>query len=128
MLGFDAPYRLLMRTAQTDAPVGRRPFLLLVRQGLLLACPEYNGSITPLLKNTIDWVTRPAGPDEPTLAAFDGKAAGLVAASPGGLRGQAACVSAAGAHTARLPPRGTDLAGNPGRGRAIPPFPVRGHY
>ncbi|WP_200343523.1 NAD(P)H-dependent oxidoreductase [Rhodovibrio sodomensis] len=55
--------------------------------GLLLACPEYNGSITPLLKNTIDWVTRPADSDEPTLAAFDGKTAGLVAASPGGLGG-----------------------------------------
>ena len=50
--------------------------------GLLLACPEYNGSITPLMKNTIDWVTRPAGADEPTLAAFDGKTAG-------GLRGLA---------------------------------------
>ena len=55
--------------------------------GLLLACPEYNGSITPLMKNTIDWVTRPAGADEPMLAAFDGKAAGLVAASPGALGG-----------------------------------------
>lgn len=55
--------------------------------GLLLACPEYNGSITPLMKNTIDWVTRPADADEPTLAAFDGKAAGLVSASPGGLGG-----------------------------------------
>ena len=60
--------------------------------GLLLACPEYNGSITPLLKNTIDWVTRPAGSDEPMLAAFDGKTAALVSASPGtlgGLRGLA---------------------------------------
>jgi NAD(P)H-dependent FMN reductase len=55
--------------------------------GLLLACPEYNGSITPLLKNTIDWVTRPAGSDEPMLAAFDGKTAGLVSASPGALGG-----------------------------------------
>lgn len=55
--------------------------------GLLLACPEYNGSITPLLKNTIDWVTRPAGSDEPMLAAFDGKTAALVSASPGALGG-----------------------------------------
>jgi NAD(P)H-dependent FMN reductase len=55
--------------------------------GLLLACPEYNGSITPLLKNTLDWVTRPADREEPILAAFDGKVAGLVAASPGGLGG-----------------------------------------
>lgn len=33
--------------------------LLKSHQGLLLACPEYNGSITPLLKNAIDWASRP---------------------------------------------------------------------
>jgi NAD(P)H-dependent FMN reductase len=54
--------------------------------GLLLACPEYNSSITPLLKNTIDWVSRPAEGEAP-LAAFDGKAAALLTASPGALGG-----------------------------------------
>ena len=54
--------------------------------GLLLACPEYNSSITPLLKNTIDWVSRPLA-DEPRLAAFSGKIAALMSASPGGLGG-----------------------------------------
>ena len=54
--------------------------------GLLLACPEYNSSITPLLKNTIDWVSRPIT-DEPRLAAFAGKTAALMSASPGGLGG-----------------------------------------
>lgn len=57
--------------------------------GLLLSCPEYNSSITPLLKNVIDWVSRPEE-GEPPLAAFEGKVAGLVSASPGrlgGLRG-----------------------------------------
>ncbi|MEC7501357.1 MAG: NAD(P)H-dependent oxidoreductase [Planctomycetota bacterium] len=53
---------------------------------LLLACPEYNSSITPLLKNTIDWVSRPVA-DEPRLAAFIGKTAALMSASPGGLGG-----------------------------------------
>ena len=57
--------------------------------GLLIAAPEYNGSISAVLKNTIDWVSRPVE-GEPSLSAFTGKVAGLVAASPGrlgGLRG-----------------------------------------
>ena len=54
--------------------------------GLLLACPEYNSSITPLLKNTLDWVSREhAG--ESGLAPYQGKLAALVAASAGSLGG-----------------------------------------
>jgi chromate reductase len=57
--------------------------------GLLLACPEYNSSITPLLKNTLDWVSRPDG-KESGLVPYEGKLAALVSASEGhlgGLRG-----------------------------------------
>lgn len=63
--------------------------LFLAHQGLLTACPEYNSSITPLWKNTIDWVSRPRA-GEGRLACFSGKVAGLVSASPsalGGMRG-----------------------------------------
>jgi NAD(P)H-dependent FMN reductase len=60
--------------------------LFLAHQGLLIAAPEYNSSITPLLKNTIDWVSRSA-PGEPSLACFDGKVAALLSASPGSLGG-----------------------------------------
>jgi NAD(P)H-dependent FMN reductase len=62
--------------------------VFLAHDALLLACPEYNSSITPLMKNVLDWVSRPggAGGGGP-LVAFDGKVAGLVAASPGGLGG-----------------------------------------
>lgn len=63
--------------------------LMAVHSGLLIACPEYNSSITPLLKNTIDWLSRPQ-PNEAPLASFDGKVAGLLGASAGafgGLRG-----------------------------------------
>ena len=60
--------------------------LFLAHQGLLLACPEYNSSITPLLKNAIDWVSRPV-PGEAPLGCFAGKAAALCAASPGALGG-----------------------------------------
>ena len=55
-------------------------------QGLLVSSPEYNSSLSAVLKNTIDWVSRPA-PGEPPLAAFAGKVAGLLAASPGALGG-----------------------------------------
>lgn len=54
--------------------------------GLLIASPEYNSSITPLLKNTIDWVSRQAG-DEKPLECFTGKTAAILSASPGGLGG-----------------------------------------
>ncbi len=60
--------------------------LFLDHDGLLISSPEYNSSITPLLKNTIDWVSRPAE-GEPMLAAYQGKVAALMAASPGGLGG-----------------------------------------
>jgi len=60
--------------------------LFLAHDGLLIASPEYNSSVTPLLKNTIDWVSRSAAGEEP-LAAYKNKAAVLMAASPGGLGG-----------------------------------------
>jgi NAD(P)H-dependent FMN reductase len=63
--------------------------LMAEHDGFLIACPEYNSSITPLLKNTIDWISRPVE-GEPPLVAFRGKCVALLAASPGrlgGLRG-----------------------------------------
>ena len=54
--------------------------------GLLISCPEYNSSITPLLKNTIDWVSRPTE-GKPPLSPYQGKIAGLMSASPGALGG-----------------------------------------
>ena len=60
--------------------------LMKAHQGFLIACPEYNSSITPLLKNAIDWASRPE-PGEPSLACFKEKVAVLMSASPGGLGG-----------------------------------------
>ena len=60
--------------------------LFINHDGLLIACPEYNSSITAVLKNAIDWVSRPA-PGEPSLVAFRGKIATLMSASPGALGG-----------------------------------------
>jgi chromate reductase, NAD(P)H dehydrogenase (quinone) len=60
--------------------------LLISHQGFLIASPEYNSSITAVLKNAIDWASRPA-PNEPPLAAFAGKVATILSASPGNLGG-----------------------------------------
>ena len=60
--------------------------LLFEHDGLLLACPEYNSSITPLLKNTIDWISRPSG-ERASTAGFRGKPVALIAASGGALGG-----------------------------------------
>ena len=60
--------------------------LFLENDGLLIASPEYNSSFSPLFKNTIDWVSR-SSPGEAGLAAFNGKVATIMSASPGALGG-----------------------------------------
>ncbi len=55
--------------------------------GFLIASPEYNSAFSPLMKNTIDWCSRAESADEPPLAAYAGKSALLLAASPGALGG-----------------------------------------
>ena len=65
--------------------------LFIDHDGLLIASPEYNSSFPAVLKNAIDWVSRPA-PGEPSLAAFRGKVATLMSASPGALGGLRALV------------------------------------
>ena len=60
--------------------------LFIAHHGLLLAAPEYNSSITGVMKNAIDWVSRPVK-GEPPLNGFTGKFAALLAASPGALGG-----------------------------------------
>jgi len=76
-------------------PEGAKRLKALLRgsDGLLIASPEYNSSITAALKNAIDWASRAETKDEPPLAAFRGKAAALCSASPGALGGMRGLVT-----------------------------------
>lgn len=60
--------------------------LFKAHQALLIAAPEYNSSITPLLKNTLDWISR-EHQGESGRVPYAGKVAALVAASTGNLGG-----------------------------------------
>jgi chromate reductase len=65
--------------------------IMIEHDGLLIASPEYNSSISGLLKNVIDWLSRPQpGEEALELLPFKNKVACLISASPsywGGLRG-----------------------------------------
>jgi chromate reductase len=55
--------------------------LIAASDGLLIATPEYNNSIPGVLKNAVDWLTRPAN-DIPQV--FGGRPVAVMGASPGG--------------------------------------------
>jgi chromate reductase len=60
--------------------------LLTQHDGLLIASPEYNGSLPAALKNAIDWASRPSN-KYPRSAVFSGKFAAMMSSSPGSLGG-----------------------------------------
>lgn len=60
--------------------------LLLEHDGLLIASPEYNGSLTSALKNVIDWTSRANG-DLKIADCYKGKFAAIMTASPGSFGG-----------------------------------------
>ena len=49
-----------------------------VAQGLLIVTPEYNSGVPGVLKNGLDWLSRP-----PRRSVLDGKPVGIAGASPG---------------------------------------------
>ena len=56
----------------------------------IICSPEYNGSYTALLKNTIDWVSSPVKSDpdwQDGFKSFTGKVVGVLSAAPGALGG-----------------------------------------
>ena len=71
--------------ARSGMPVNaaRLKKVLAAHRGVFIASPEYNASITPLLKNAIDWISVVRDPGEAQLAVFQNRAFALGGASPG---------------------------------------------
>jgi chromate reductase len=61
--------------------------LFIEHQGIFIASPEYNSSMPPLLKNSLDWISRKSTKEEQDLIAFKDKIFALSSASPGALGG-----------------------------------------
>src|SRR3954447_3695602 len=69
---------------ESGVPENARAFRQLLERHdvFVIASPEYNGSFPALLKNVIDWTSRPT-PGERPAAVFHRKTAALLSASPG---------------------------------------------
>jgi chromate reductase, NAD(P)H dehydrogenase (quinone) len=88
---FDLPmYNADLEARGTPAAAIRLKEIFCAHPAWVICSPEYNGSYTGLLKNTIDWVSSPVKGDPEWgdgLKPFAGKVVGLLSASPGGLGG-----------------------------------------
>jgi NAD(P)H-dependent FMN reductase len=71
--------------AEQGPPLKAAEFKALLSEypGVLIASPEYNSSVTPLLKNTIDWVTRVRAKGETGLEVYKSRVFAISGASPG---------------------------------------------
>ncbi|WP_428681504.1 NADPH-dependent FMN reductase [Sphingopyxis sp.] len=92
LASFDLPlYSAALEANAFPADAQRLKAVFAAQDGLLFLSPEYNGSLPPLLKNAIDWASRPTGDESlVALSAYRGKASAVMSASIspfGGLRG-----------------------------------------
>ncbi|MBN8920759.1 MAG: NAD(P)H-dependent oxidoreductase [Rhizobiales bacterium] len=67
--------------------------MIAAHAGVFIASPEYNASMTPLLKNSLDWVSRVREGREPPLAAYRDRVFALGAASNGTLGGMRSLIA-----------------------------------
>ena len=88
---FDIPlYNADLEAQGTPADVIRLKEILWQHPAWIICSPEYNGSYTALLKNTIDWASSPVKGDpvwQDGTRDFRGKVVGMLSASPGALGG-----------------------------------------
>jgi NAD(P)H-dependent FMN reductase len=81
---FDAD---LMSDSGMPRPALELKSMIAGHQGVFIASPEYSASVSPMIKNAIDWASRPRDREEPSYATFKGRVFALGAASPGGAGG-----------------------------------------
>jgi NAD(P)H-dependent FMN reductase len=67
--------------------------LLSAHHGVFIASPEYNASITPLIKNTIDWISVVRERGEAQLAVFQNRVFAIGGASPGRSGAMQSCIA-----------------------------------
>ena len=88
---FDIPiYNADLEAKGTPADVMKLKQILFEHPAWIICSPEYNGSYTALLKNTIDWVSSPVKGNpawQEGFKSFSGKVVGMLSASPGALGG-----------------------------------------
>ena len=88
---FDIPmYNADLEARGTPADVMKLKQLMFEHPAWIICSPEYNGSYTALLKNTIDWISSPVKGDpawQEGFKSFSGKVVGMLSASPGALGG-----------------------------------------
>ena len=91
LASLDIPlYNADLEARGTPPDVIRLKQVMFDHPGWVICSPEYNGSYTALLKNTIDWASSPVKGDatwSQGTKPFAGKVVGLLAASPGALGG-----------------------------------------
>jgi chromate reductase len=85
-----ADYPLPLFDAEMTAEVATPHYAVQLRrmveahQGVFMTSPEFSASVTPLIKNTIDWLSRPRARGEPAYEIFKDRVFAIGAASPGG--------------------------------------------
>jgi len=86
---FDLPIYNGDIEADTGLPENakRLKHLFVEHDGFFIASPEYNSSISAVLKNALDWISRPHTENEPGLWAFQDKVAAIGSVAPGALGG-----------------------------------------
>lgn len=88
---FELPiYNADLEARGMPTPAMRLKEIFHAHAGWIICTPEYNGSYPALLKNTLDWISRPVLGDaewSDGMRPFAGKVVGLLSASPGSLGG-----------------------------------------